>query len=40
MVLVEDPPKPKAALLLEGISNEEIRGACQAWNVIDAALQS
>ena len=38
MVLVGDPLRPNAALLLEGISNKEIRGACQAWNVIDAAL--
>ena len=40
MVPVGDPLKPKAALLREGFSNEEIRGAYQAWNLIDAALQS
>ena len=40
MVPVGDPLKPKAALLREGFSNEEIRGAYQAWNLIDVALQS
>ena len=39
-VPVGDPLKQKAVLLQEGFSNEEIRGACQAWNFIDAALQS
>ena len=40
MVPVGDPLKPKAALLQEGFSNQEIRGAYQAWSFIDAALQS
>ena len=40
MVPVGDLLKPKAALLREGISNEEIRGAYQALNFIDAAIQS
>ena len=40
MVPVGGPLKPKAALLWEGFSNEEIRGAYQAWNFIDVALQS
>ena len=35
-----DPLKQKAVLLQEGFSNEEIRSANQAWNFIDAALQS
>ena len=39
-VPVEDPLKQKAVLLQEGFSNEEIRSAYQAWNFIDAALQS
>ena len=39
-VPVGDPLKQKAVLLQEGFSNEEIRNAYQAWNVIDAALQS
>ena len=39
-VSVGDPLKQKAVLLQEGFSNEEIRGAYQAWNFIDAALQS
>ena len=39
MVPVGDLLKPKAALLREGFSNEEIRGAYQAWNFIDAALR-
>ena len=39
-VPVRDPLKQKAVLLQEGFSNEEIRGAYQAWNFIDAALQS
>ncbi|CAM9123552.1 unnamed protein product, partial [Ascophyllum nodosum] len=34
------PLKQKAVLLQEGFSNEEIRSAYQAWNFIDAALQS
>ena len=40
MVPVGDLLKPKAALLREGLSNEEIRDAYQALNVIDAAIQS
>ena len=40
MVPVGDPLKSKAALLREGFSNEEFRSAYQAWNFIDAALQS
>ena len=40
MVPVGDPLKPKAAMLLEGFSNQEVRGAYQAWSFIDAALQS
>ena len=39
-VPVGDPLKQKTVLLQEGFSNEEIRGAYQAWNFIDAALQS
>ena len=39
-VPVGDPLKQKAVLLQEGFSNEEIRGAYQAWNFVDAALQS
>ena len=39
-VPVGDPLKQKAVLLQEGFSNEEIRSAYQAWNSIDAALQS
>ena len=39
-VPVGDPLKQKAVLLQEGFSNEEIMGAYQAWNFIDAALQS
>ena len=39
-VPVGDPLKQKAVLLQEGFSNEEIRGVYQAWNFIDAALQS
>ena len=39
-VPVGDPLKQKAVLLQEGLSNEEIKGAYQAWNSIDAALQS
>ena len=39
-VPVGDPLKQKAVLLQEGVSNEEIRSAYQAWNFIDAALQS
>ena len=37
---VGDPLKQKAVLLDEGFSSEEIKGAYQAWNFIDAALQS
>ena len=40
MVPVGNPLKQKAVLLREGFSNEEIRGAFQVWNFIDAALQS
>ena len=40
IVPVGDPLKPKAALLREGFFNEEIRGAYQAWNFMDAAFQS
>ena len=40
MVPVGDLLKPKAALLRECFSNEEIRGANQALNFIDAAIQS
>ena len=40
MVPVGDPLKQNAVLLREGFSSEEIRGAYQAWNFIDAALQS
>ena len=39
-VPVGDPLKQKAVLLQEDFSNEEIRSAYQAWNFIDAALQS
>ena len=39
-VQVGHPLKQKAVLLQEGFSNEEIRSAYQAWNFIDAALQS
>ena len=39
-VPVGDPLKQKPVLLQEGFSNEEIKGAYQAWNFIDAALQS
>ena len=39
-VPVGDPLKQKAVLLQEGFSNEEITSAYQAWNFIDAALQS
>ena len=39
-VPVGDPLKQKAVLLQEGFSNEEIKGAYQAWYFIDAALQS
>ena len=38
MVPVGDLLKPKAALLREGLSNEEIRDAYQALNFIDAAI--
>ena len=40
MIPVGDPIKQKAVVLREGFSNEEIRGAYQAWNLIEAALQS
>ena len=40
MVPVGDLLKPKAALLRESFSNEEIRDAYQALNFIDAAIQS
>ena len=40
MVPVGDPLKQRAVLLREGFSSEEIRGAYQAWNFIDGALQS
>ena len=39
-VPVGDPLKKKAVLLREGFSPEEIRDAYQAWNSLDAALQS
>ena len=39
-VPVGDPLKQKAVLLQEVFSNDEIRTAYQAWNLIDAALQS
>ena len=39
-VPVGDPLKQKAVLLQESFSNEEIRSAYQAWNFIDASLQS
>ena len=39
-VPVGDPLKQKALLLREGFSLEEIRGAYQAWNFLDAALPS
>ena len=39
-VPVGDPLKQKAALLQEGFLPEEVRGAYQAWNYLDAALQS
>ena len=39
-VPVGDPFKQKAVLLREGFSPEEIRGAYQSWNLLDAALQS
>ena len=37
---LEDPLKQRAVLLREGFSDEEIRGAYQAWNLIDETLQS
>ena len=40
MVPAGNPLKLKAVPLRERFSNEEIRGAYQAWNFIDAALQS
>ena len=39
-VPVGNPLKQKVALLREGFLNEEIRSSYQAWNFIDAALQS
>ena len=39
-VSVGDPLKQKTVLLREGFLPEKIRGACQAWNFLDAALQS
>ena len=39
-VPVGDPLKQEAVLLREGLLPEEIRGAYQAWNFLDAALQS
>ena len=40
MIPIGDPLKQKAVLLREGFSNEEIRGAYQAWDFIDKVLQS
>ena len=40
VVPVGDSLKQRAVLLREGFSSEEIRGAYQAWNAIDGALQS
>ena len=40
VVPVGDPLRQKAVLLREGFSSERIRGAYQAWNFIDGALQS
>ena len=40
VVPVRDPLKQRAVLLREGFSSEEIRGAYQAWNFVDGALQS
>ena len=40
VVPVGYPLKQKAVLLQEGLLSEEIRGAYQAWNFIDGALQS
>ena len=40
VVPVGDPLKQKAVLLRESFSSEEIRGAYQAWNLSDGALQS
>ena len=39
-VPVGDPLKQKTVLLREGFLPEEIRDAYQAWNFLDAALQS
>ena len=39
-VSVGDPLKQKAVLLREGFLPEEIRGAYQTWNFLDAALYS
>ena len=39
-VPVGDPLKQKVVLLGEDFSPEEIRGACQAWNFLDAEIQS
>ena len=38
-VSVGDPLKQKTVLLREGFLPEKIRGACQAWDFLDAALQ-
>ena len=40
VVPVGDPLKQRAVLLREGFSSGEIKGAYQAWNVMDGALQS
>ena len=39
-VPIDDPFKQTAVLLRESFSSEEIRGAYQAWDFLDAALQS
>ena len=39
-VPVGDPLKQKAVLLLGRVSPDETKGANQAWNVLDAVLQS
>ena len=39
-VPIGDPLKQKAVLLREGFSPEEIIGIYQAWNFLDASLQS
>ena len=40
VVSVGDPLKQKAVSLREDVSSEQIRGANQAWNFIDEALQN